>query len=184
MFAEISAILGILNSVNAGLNTLRETGGNVEQAVGILDKFQDANQRLDKWERKKKTRKPLSQADSIKLATSRAKAAQARQALADHFRMLPGGQKIYQDAMRLMEKSQREHNNYLKEIGKKRAERRKKIQAISASAFITVSFIFLAWAGWFLHGEFQDAQLKSAIKKLEYAKERQRNIRKCGRVKC
>tara|TARA_B100000424_G_scaffold231601_1_gene193963 strand:+ start:1411 stop:1965 length:555 start_codon:yes stop_codon:yes gene_type:complete len=184
LFAEISAILGILNSVNAGLNTLRETGGNVEQAVGILDKFQDANQRLDKWERKKKTRKPLSQADSIKLATSRAKAAQARQALADHFRMLPGGQKIYQDAMRLMEKSQREHTAYLKEIGKKRAERRKKMQAISASAFITVSFIFLAWAGWFLHGEYQDAQLKSAIKKLEYAKERQRNIRKCGRPKC
>lgn len=184
MFAEISAILGILNSVNAGLNTLRETGGNVEQAVGILDKFQDANQRLDKWERKKKTRKPLSQADSIKLATSRAKAAQARQALADHFRMLPGGQKIYQDAMRLMEQSQREHTAYLKQIGKKRAERRKKIEALSATTFIIISFIFIGWSGYFLYGEYKEAQLKSAIKKLDAAKERQRNMRKCGRPRC
>jgi len=44
--------------------------------------------------------------------------------------------------------------------------------------------VFIGWSGWFLYEAFQEARLDSAKQRLEQAKERQRNLRKCGRYKC
>ena len=54
MFAEISAILGILNTVNSAISTIKEANGNAADAASILGKFSDANLRLNAWEKKTK----------------------------------------------------------------------------------------------------------------------------------
>ena len=83
------------------------------------------------------------------------------------------------------ERSQREpHQQYLKDIHKKRKERQQRMKDRFAVLFIVCSLGFIGWSGWFLYEALQEARLDSAKQRLEKAKERQRNLRKCGRYKC
>ena len=50
MFFEIGAALSLLNTINQGIQTLRETSGNLEAASRLLTKYQDSNEKILKWE--------------------------------------------------------------------------------------------------------------------------------------
>ena len=73
---------------------------------------------------------------------------------------------------------------YLLHPTKKRKERQRKMKERLTAAFIVCSLIFLGWSGWYIYEAIQERRLDSAKQRLEQAKERQRNLRKCGRYKC
>ena len=50
--------------------------------------------------------------------------------------------------------------------------------------FIGVSLVVITGTGFVLNKAYEKVQLEDAKERLKKAKERQRNIRKCGRVKC
>ena len=59
-----------------------------------------------------------------------------------------------------------------------------KFTSIVAALFIICSIVFVGWASWYIYEAVQERRLDSAKQRLEKAKERQRNMRKCGRYKC
>ena len=98
--------------------------------------------------------------------------------------MMAGMSDVWRDAERIRQESEREHLQYLKDIHKKRKERNRKLKERATAAFIIIALVFIGWCGWFLYEAIQEARLDSAKQRLEQAKKRQRNLRKCGRYKC
>ena len=101
----------------------------------------------------------------------------------DHL-MMAGMSDVWREAERIRKQSEKDHLQYLKDIHKKRKERQRKFQERATAAFIIFALIFLGWCSWFIYEAIQERRLDSAKQRLEQAKERQRNIRKCGRYKC
>ena len=101
----------------------------------------------------------------------------------DHLMMM-GMSDVWRDAERIRKESERSHQQYLKDIHKKRKERQQRMKDRLTVLFIICSLVFIGWCGWFLYEAIQEARLDSAKQRLEQAKERQCNIRKCGRYKC
>ena len=98
--------------------------------------------------------------------------------------MMAGMSDVWREAERIRKQSEKDHLQYLKDIHKKRKERQRKFQERATAAFIIFALIFLGWCSWFIYEAIQERRLDSAKQRLEQAKERQRNIRKCGRYKC
>ena len=101
----------------------------------------------------------------------------------DHLMMM-GMSDVWRDAERIRKQSEKDHQQYLKDIHKKRKERQQRMKDRFAVLFIVCSIAFVGWSGWYVYEAIQDARLDSAKQRLEKAKERQRNLRKCGRYKC
>ncbi len=184
MFFEIGAALSLLNSLNSGIQTLRETSGNLEAASKLLTKYQDSNEKILKWEQKTLARRPLTSSESLKLASCRAKQRQIESNLKDHFLMLPGGVQIYASAMKLKAQSERERERYLKTVAKRRAEWRRKVKGVTYGLIIGLSLIIISVGGYFFYDVVQEQRIKMAKEKLKKLQVIQRNIRSCGRPKC
>ena len=184
MFFEIGAALSLLNTINQGIQTLRETSGNLEAASRLLTKYQDSNEKILKWEQKTLARRPLTTSESLKLASCRAKQRQIESDLKDHFLMLPGGVQIYASAMQLKAQSERERERYLKTVAKRRAEWRRKVRGVTYGLIIGLSLIVISVGGYFFYDVVQEQRIKMAKEKLQKLQVIQRNIRSCGRPKC
>ena len=98
--------------------------------------------------------------------------------------MMAGMSDVWREAERIRKESEKQHQQYLKDIHKKRKERQRKMKERASVLFIVVSFAFIGWSGWYVYEAVMERRLDSAKQRLEQAKERQRNLRKCGRYKC
>ena len=184
MFAEISTIIGVLNGINSAVKTLKEAGGNIEQAHQVLGRMQSTNDRLDRWERKKLAKRALTSSESIKLASCRAKARQAEADLRSHFLMLPGGRKIWSDAMRIKVASEKAREEYMKTVAHRRAERNRMIRGVTIGVFIVATALVMVIATYLAHPIWQEMKLDRLKNDLKIKQMRLENIRKCGRTRC
>ncbi len=183
MFAELAAITSALSAINSTIATFKEGKANAQDAAALLGKFSNTAQRLDDWERKKKLKRPLTPKEAMDLSIKRREIKAVENKIKDHLMMM-GMSDVWKDAERIRKQSERDHQQYLKDIQKKRKERQQRMKDRLAVLFIVFSIFFVGWCGWFIYEAIQEARLDSAKQRLEQAKERQRNIRKCGRIKC
>ena len=183
MFAELAAIGSALSAINSAISTLKESKQNAEDAASLLGKFGNTTQRLDKWEKKTKSKRPLTPKEAMDLSLQRRKIKQTENKLKDHLLMM-GMSDVWRESERIRKQSEREHQQYLKDIHKKRKIRQQKMQERLTAAFIVFSLVFLSFCGWYIWEAVQKKRIDNAKERLEQAKERQRNMRKCGRFKC
>ena len=183
MFAELAAITSAISAINQTISTFKEGKANAQEAAALLGKFGSTAQRLDDWERKKKLKRPLTPKEAMDLSITRRELKAVENKIKDHLMMM-GMSDVWRDAERIRKESEKQHQQYLKDIHKKRKERQKKLKERASILFIICSLIFIAWSGWYIYEVVQERRLDSAKQRLEQAKERQRNMRKCGRYKC
>ena len=183
MFAELAAITSALSAINSTIATFKEGRANAQDAAALLGKFGTTAPKLDNWEKKKKLKRPLTPKEAMDLSIKRREIKNIERKIKDHL-MMAGMSDVWRDAERIRKESERDHLQYLKDIHKKRKERNSKLKERVTAAFIIIYLLFLCWAGWFLYGAITESRLDAAKQRLEQAKERQRNIRKCGRIKC
>ena len=91
---------------------------------------------------------------------------------------------VWHEAQRIRAQSERDHKEFLKTAHIRRKQRKEKIKNWAIALFIGVSLIVITGTGFVLNKAYEKVQLDNAKERLKKAKERQRNIRKCGRVKC
>ena len=183
MFAELAAIGSALSAINSTIATLKESKQNAEDAAGLLGKFSQSAQGLDKWEKKKNSKRPLTPKEAMDLSIQRRKIKDTENKLKDHLLMM-GMSDVWRESERIRKQSEKEHQQYLKDIHKKRKIRKKKIEERLTAAFIVFSLVFLCFCGWYIYEAVQKKRIETVKERLEQAKERQRNMRKCGRFKC
>ena len=183
MFAELAAITSAISAINQTISTFKEGRANAQEAAALLGKFSNTAQRLDDWEKKKKLKRPLTPKEAMDLSIKRREIKAVENKIKDHLMMM-GMSDVWRDAERIRKESEKQHQQYLKDIHKKRKERQKKLKERASILFIICSLIFIAWSGWYIYEVVQERRLDSAKQRLEQAKERQRNMRKCGRYKC
>ena len=183
MFAELAAITSALSAINSTIATFKEGRANAQDAAALLGKFGTTAQKLDNWEKKKKLKRPLTPKEAMDLSIKRREIKNIERKIKDHL-MMAGMSDVWRDAERIRKESERDHLQYLKDIHKKRKERNRKLKERVTAAFIIISLLFLCWAGWFLYGAITESKIEATKQRIEQLKERQRNIRKCGRHKC
>lgn len=183
MFAELAAITSAISAINNTIATFKEGKANAQDAAALLGKFSNTAQRLDDWERKKKLKRPLTPKEAMDLSIKRREIKAVENKIKDHLMMM-GMSDVWREAERIRKQSEKDHQQYLKDIHKKRKERQQRMKDRFAVLFIVCSIAFVGWSGWFVYEAFQERRLDSAKQRLEQAKERQRNMRKCGRIKC
>ena len=183
MFAELAAITSAISAINNTIATFKEGKANAQDAAALLGKFSNTAQRLDDWERKKKLKRPLTPKEAMDLSIKRREIKAVENKIKDHLMMM-GMSDVWKDAERIRKESEKQHQQYLKDIQKKRKERQQRMKDRLAVLFIISSIAFVGWAGWYVYEAVQERRLDSAKQRLEQAKERQRNMRKCGRYKC
>ena len=183
MFAELAAITSALSAINSTIATFKEGKANAQDAASLLGKFGSNAQKLDYWESKKKLKRPLTPKEAMDLSIKRREIKNIETKIKDHL-MMAGMSDVWKEAERIRKQSEKDHLQYLKDIHKKRKERQQRMKDRATVAFIICSLVFIGWCGWFVYEAIQEARLDSAKQRLEQAKERQRNLRKCGRYKC
>ena len=117
------------------------------------------------------------------LSLQRRKIKQTENKLKDHLLMM-GMSDVWRESERIRKQSEKEHQQYLKDIHKKRKIRQQKMRERLTAAFIIFSLVFLSFCGWYIWEAVQKKRIDNAKERLEQAKERTRNMRKCGRFKC
>ena len=183
MFAELAAITSAISAINNTIATFKEGKANAQQAAQLLGKFGTTAQKLDDWEKKKKLKRPLTPKEAMDLSIKRREIKNIETKIKDHL-IMAGMSDVWRDAERIRKESERDHLQYLKDIHKKRKERNRKLKERATAAVIIIALLFLCWAGWFLYGAIKESRLEATKQRIEQLKERQRNIRKCGRIKC
>ncbi len=183
MFAELAAITSAISAINQTIATFKEGRANAQDAAALLGKFGTTAQKLDDWEKKKKLKRPLTPKEAMDLSIKRREIKNIETKIKDHL-MMAGMSDVWREAERIRKQSEKDHLQYLKDIHKKRKERQQRMKDRFTVIFIICSLVFIGWCGWFLYEAIQEARLDSAKQRLEQAKERQRNLRKCGRYKC
>jgi len=183
MFAELAAITSAISAINQTISTFKEGKANAQDAAALLGKFSNTAQRLDDWERKKKLKRPLTPKEAMDLSIKRREIKAVENKIKDHLMMM-GMSDVWKDAERIRKQSERDHQQYLKDIQKKRKERQQRMKDRLAVLFIVFSIFFVGWASWYIYEAVMERRIDSAKQRLEQAKERQRNMRKCGRYKC
>jgi len=183
MFAELAAITSAISAINNTIATFKEGKANAQQAAQLLGKFGTTAQKLDDWEKKKKLKRPLTPKEAMDLSIKRREIKNIERKIKDHL-IMAGMSDVWKDAERIRKESERDHLQYLKDIHKKRKERNRKLKERATAAVIILSLLFLCWSGWFLYGAIKESRIEAAKQRIEQLKERQRNIRKCGRHRC
>ena len=183
MFAELAAITSAISAINQTISTFKEGKANAQDAAALLGKFGSTAQRLDDWERKKKLKRPLTPKEAMDLSIKRREIKAVENKIKDHLMMM-GMSDVWREAERIRKQSEKDHQQYPKDIHKKRKERQQRMKDRLAALFIICSIVFVGWASWYIYEAVQERRLDSAKQRLEQAKERQRNMRKCGRYKC
>ena len=183
MFAELAAITSAISAINQTIATFKEGKANAQDAAALLGKFGTTAQKLDDWERKKKLKRPLTPKEAMDLSIKRREIKAVENKIKDHLMMM-GMSDVWRDAERIRKESEKQHQQYLKDIHKKRKERQRKMKERLAVLYIICSLGFIAWSGWYIWEFAQKKRIENVKERLEQAKERQRNMRKCGRYKC
>lgn len=183
MFAEISAVIGILNTVNSAISTLKESRANAQDAASLLGKFGDATNKLNQWEKKTKLKRPLTAKEAMDLTLARRKIEQVDRELKDACLMM-GCADVYNEMKRVQYESEQAHKKYMRGIEIKRRKRRKAFEQYMTAfgiVIILVAFCAISYGGYRAYLNYKISTTKD---RLELIKEQKRNMRKCGRVEC
>tara|TARA_R100000773_G_C4181949_1_gene91288 strand:+ start:38 stop:589 length:552 start_codon:yes stop_codon:yes gene_type:complete len=183
MLGELMAITSAISAINQTISTFKEGRANAQDAAALLGKFSNTAQKLDDWEKKKKLKRPLTPKEAMDLSIKRREIKTIENKIKDHL-MMAGMSDVWREAERIRKQSERDHQQYLKDIHKKRKIRQQKMKDRLAVLFIIFSIAFVGWAGWYVYEAVMERRIDSAKQRLEQAKEKQRNLRKCGRFKC
>ena len=159
MFAELAAITSAISAINNTIATFKEGKANAQEAAALLGKFSNTAQRLDDWEKKKKLKRPLTPKEAMDLSIKRREIKAVETKIKDHLMMM-GMSDVWRDAERIRKESERAHQQYLKDIHKKRKERQQRMKDRFAVLFIVCSLGFIGWSGWFLYEALQDAKIR------------------------
>jgi len=183
MLGEIAAIVSALKGVQSVLAQISDAKASYDQASSMLGKLGDAQELLDKREKKLKLRRPLTSKQSLEIIQKQAEISAAKQKVKDHLLMSGHGDMLKKQE-KLMSESKAAHHAWLKTVAKKRKDRRAAIQQITTASFIVFSLITLAGSGFFFYGVYLDQSLKTKKELIQEKRERVKNYRKCGRAKC
>ena len=99
MFAELAAIGSALSAINSTISTLKESKANASDAVSLLSKFGAASSKLDKWEQKTKSKRPLTPKEAMDLSIHRRKIKMQEQQIKDKC-LMSGCADVYHEAQR------------------------------------------------------------------------------------
>ena len=143
MFAELAAITSAISAINQTISTFKEGKANAQDAAALLGKFGSTAQRLDDWERKKKLKRPLTPKEAMDLSIKRREIKAVENKIKDHLMMM-GMSDVWREAERIRKQSEKDHQQYLKDIHKKRKERQQRMKDRLAALFIICSIAIVA----------------------------------------
>jgi|TARA_A100001391_G_scaffold204423_1_gene200068 hypothetical protein len=183
MFAELAAIGSALSTINGLVSTYKETKANAQDAARLLGKFSETSAKLDKWEKKTKSKRPLTAKEAMDLSIHRRKIKNVETQLKD-ICLMSGCIDIWHDAQRIRAQSEREHQQYLKTVHIKRKERQRKVRAVMVVILIVTFTVTLAVTGYGSKWLYEQYKIQEAKQELKEKRRILRNIRECGRQKC
>ena len=183
MFAELAAIGSALSTINGLVSTYKETKANAQDAARLLGKFSETSAKLDKWEKKTKSKRPLTAKEAMDLSIHRRKIKNVETQLKD-ICFMSGCIDIWHDAQRIRAQSEREHQQYLKTVHIKRKERQRKVRAVMVVILIVTFTVTLAVTGYGSKWLYEQYKIQEAKQELKENRRFLRNIRECGRQKC
>tara|TARA_R100001015_G_C4490703_1_gene68357 strand:- start:37 stop:588 length:552 start_codon:yes stop_codon:yes gene_type:complete len=183
MFAELAAIGSALSTINGLVSTYKETKANAQDAARLLGKFSETSAKLDKWEKKTKSKRPLTAKEAMDLSIHRRKIKNVETQLKD-ICLMSGCIDIWHDAQRIRAQSEREHQQYLKTVHIKRKERQRKVRAVMVVILIVTFIVTLAVTGYGSKWLYEKYKIQEAKQELKEKRRILRNIRECGRQKC
>jgi len=183
VFAELAAISSALSTINGLVSTYKETKANAQDAARLLGKFSETSARLDKWEKKTKSRRPLTPKEAMDLSIHRRKIKNVETQLKD-ICLMSGCIDIWHDAQRIRAQSEREHQQYLKTVHIKRKERQRKVRAVMITVLIVTFVVTVGVTGYGSKWMYEQYKIQAAKQELKKKREILRNIRECGRQKC
>jgi uncharacterized protein involved in exopolysaccharide biosynthesis len=183
MLGEIAAIVSALRGVQSVLAQIKDAKATYDQASQMLGKLGNAQDLLDKREKKLKLRKPLTAKQSLEIVQKQAEISAAKQKVRDHLLMSGHGDMLKKQE-RLMMESRAAHTAWMKGVAHRRKERRQAMRVLASGSFIIVAVCILVGAGFFFRQVYLDESLKSKKQILMEKRERNRNYRACGRPKC
>ena len=183
MFAELAAIGSALSTINGLVSTYKETKANAQDAARLLGKFSETSAKLDKWEKKTKSKRPLTAKEAMDLSIHRRKIKNVETQLKD-ICLMSGCIDIWHDAQRIRAQSEREHQQYLKTVHIKRKERQRKVRAVMVVILIVTFTVSLAVTGYGSKWLYEQYKIQEAKQELKEKRRILRNIRECGRQKC
>ena len=183
MFAELAAISSALSTINGLVSTYKETKANAQDAARLLGKFSETSARLDKWEKKTKSKRPLTPKEAMDLSIHRRKIKNVETQLKD-ICLMSGCIDIWHDAQRIRAQSEREHQQYLKTVHIKRKERQRKVRAVMVVILIVTFTVTLAVTGYGSKWLYEQYKIQEAKQELKEKRRILRNIRECGRQRC
>jgi hypothetical protein len=183
VFAELAAISSALSTINGLVSTYKETKANAQDAARLLGKFSETSARLDKWEKKTKSKRPLTPKEAMDLSIHRRKIKNVETQLKD-ICLMSGCIDIWHDAQRIRAQSEREHQQYLKTVHIKRKERQRKVRAVMVVILIVTFTVTLAVTGYGSKWLYEQYKIQEAKQELKEKRRILRNIRECGRQKC
>ena len=183
MFAELAAIGSALSTINGLVSTYKETKANAQDAARLLGKFSETSAKLDKWEKKTKSKRPLTAKEAMDLSIHSRKIKNVETQLKD-ICLMSGCIDIWHDAQRIRAQSEREHQQYLKTVHIKRKERQRKVRAVMVVILIVTFTVTLAVTGYGSKWLYEQYKIQEAKQELKEKRRILRNIRECGRQKC
>lgn len=183
MFAELAAIGSALSTINGLVSTYKETKANAQDAARLLGKFSETSAKLDKWEKKTKSKRPLTAKEAMDLSIHRRKIKNVETQLKD-ICLMSGCIDIWHDAQRIRAQSEREHQQYLKTVHIKRKERQRKVRSVMVVILIVTFTVTLAVTGYGSKWLYEQYKIQEAKQELKEKRRILRNIRECGRQKC
>ena len=183
MFAELAAIGSALSTSNGLVSTYKENKANAQDAARLLGKFSETSAKLDKWEKKTKSKRPLTAKEAMDLSIHRRKIKNVETQLKD-ICLMSGCIDIWHDAQRIRAQSEREHQQYLKTVHIKRKERQRKVRAVMVVILIVTFTVTLAVTGYGSKWLYEQYKIQEAKQELKEKRRILRNIRECGRQKC
>ena len=183
MFAELAAIGSALSTINGLVSTYKETKANAQDAARLLGKFSETSAKLDKWEKKTKSKRPLTAKEAMDLSIHRRKIKNVETQLKD-ICLMSGCIDIWHDAQRIRAQSEKEHQQYLKTVHIKRKERQRKVRAVMVVILIVTFTVTLAVTGYGSKWLYEQYKIQEAKQELKEKRRILRNIRECGRQKC
>tara|TARA_R110000787_G_scaffold62069_1_gene140468 strand:+ start:32 stop:583 length:552 start_codon:yes stop_codon:yes gene_type:complete len=183
MLGEIAAIVSALRGVQSVLAQISDAKASYDQASELLGKLGNAQDLLDKREKKLKLRKPLTNKQSLEIIQKQAEISAAKQKVRDHLLMSGHGDMLKKQE-RMMSESKAAHHAWLKTVAKKRKARRAAIQQMTTAGFIVFALLTLSGSGFFFYTVYLDQSLKTKKQLILEKRERVKNYRQCGRAKC
>ena len=185
MIFEVAGIISAISSINQAVSLARDTQQTAATVGDMISNLTNAESRILRFEQKTKAKRPLTTAEAMKISLAKRDAQAIDRKLHDMCLSVNGGMELYRNAQKIKAKAQADHARFLKTVAKKRAARKQRIEEyVTAFAVIFAMLLVLGFAYAAYEYAYKPYQLKDAKERLQKARERQKNIRQCGRVKC